>query len=159
MKIYVPYTKLSEATQIALVGYDYIPVDVSVRGYSDFLLERWREGESFINIEHDVVPWPGAIEAIAECPEPWCGYAYHVGASLDPHPYWHPMLGCVKIGAELIRRTADCWDSPVEFFDCDVVLATRGYAAKLSPHRHFPGVVNANPFLLTASGVMAAAQD
>ena len=148
MKIYVPYTNLLQATQIALVEYDYIPVDLKDQAYSDFLRERWAEGESFINIEHDIVPWPGAIEEIAECPEPWCGYAYHTGPSLDPHPYWHPMLGCVKLGAELIRRTAGMWDEHIMFFLCDSTLAERGYAARLSPHRHFPGVVNANPFYI-----------
>lgn len=148
LKIYVPYTNLSEATRIALINYDYIPVDLNNREYSEFLSERWQEGESFVTVEHDVIPWPGAIESIIDCPEPWCGYAYHTGASLDPHMYWHPMLGCTKIGKEFISRTPGCWDASVAWYDCDVQLATRGYAARMSPHRHYPGVVHINPLLL-----------
>jgi len=148
MKIYVPFTHLSEATRIALVDYDYIPVDLNDRAYADFLGERWREGETFINIEHDIVPWPGAIESLIDCPEAWCGYAYHTGVSRDPHPYWHPMLGCTKIGSELINRIYDCWDTPVVWYDCDIRLATRGYAARMSPHRHYPDVTHLNPFYL-----------
>ncbi len=133
-----------------MINYDYIPIDLGAREYSDFLKERWDDRESFINVEHDVVPWSGAIESLIDCPEPWCGYAYHVGASRDPHPYWHPMLGCTKIGLELIERIPDCWDSPVAWYDCDVQLATRGYAAGMSPHHHHPDVIHINPLVLSA---------
>lgn len=34
----------------------------------------WNKGEPFIHVEHDIVPWPGAIKELIECPEPWCTF-------------------------------------------------------------------------------------
>lgn len=51
--------------------------------YGQALERHWQAGEPFINVEHDIVPWPGALEALWSCasPEPWCGYPYLVGES------------------------------------------------------------------------------
>ncbi len=35
----------------------------------------WRNG-GFINVEHDVVPWPGAIRSLETCPHDFCGFGY-----------------------------------------------------------------------------------
>lgn len=63
--------------------------------YGDTLQRAWDAGEPFINVEHDIVPWPGALEALWRCPDqpPWCGYRYPLGYS----GLLEDSLGCVCI--------------------------------------------------------------
>ena len=143
--IFVPYTEIQTATKVALIGYDYKPVKVEGEyGYGEFFRERWKEGKSFIVIEHDCVPWPGAIEALMKCEEPWCAHNYGLpchrenpalsGAGIP--------LGCTKIGARLIEETPGIWDAPVDWSHCDQQIPK--YALR-KVHQHFPGIINANP--------------
>lgn len=50
-------------------GHDY--------DYADDLRRLWRASGELVIIEQDVVPPPGSIRALIECPEPWCS-----------HPHW-----------------------------------------------------------------------
>ncbi len=43
-------------------------------GYGDNFADLWERGEPFIHLEHDIVPWPGAIDELAGCPESWCAF-------------------------------------------------------------------------------------
>lgn len=40
--------------------------------YGRSFAQFWNKGEPFIHLEHDIVPWPGAIQELIDCPEPWC---------------------------------------------------------------------------------------
>lgn len=151
--IYVPYSKLQPATLISLIGYDYEPVKVTGKyGYSKYFKQRWAEGQTFINIEHDCVPWPGAIEAIEQCEQDWCVYNYslpvHRQQNLGIVEAGGIPLGCIKISAHLIAETKDCWDKPIDWSYCDGHLADYLRARGFRPHQHFPSIVNANPVLL-----------
>lgn len=42
--------------------------------YGRNFADLWNHGEPFIHVEHDVVPWPGAVTQLAECPEPFCTF-------------------------------------------------------------------------------------
>lgn len=42
----------------------------------------WAGGEPFVICEWDIIPWPGALTALLDCPEPWCTHRYPVGANL-----------------------------------------------------------------------------
>lgn len=150
MRIYVPYSKLLDATRISLRGYDYETVLVKGKyGYSKFLKERWEKGESFINVEHDSVLWPGAIESLENCIGTWCVYDYSQTnwstqeAQLNSVP-----MGCMKITQQLMAKTWGVWDKPVDWRECDVHLFRAAREAGLEPHQHFPSIVNANKVLL-----------
>lgn len=152
INIFIPHIKLFPATLISLIGYNYTavyaPGDYEV---GDYFKERWREGKTFINIEQDIVPWPGAIKAIWDCPQEWCVYDMHLpchwGRNLENEVNGIP-LGCMKISAEVIKKTPGIWDEPVKWTVMDIHLTKQFLKRGLKVHQHHPGVVNANPALL-----------
>jgi len=36
----------------------------------------WNLGQPFVICEWDVIPWPGAVAALLDCPESWCNHRY-----------------------------------------------------------------------------------
>lgn len=64
-------------------------------GYWHLISRHWRKGEGFVLLEHDVVPWPGAVALLAECPEDWCVHEYPY--SEPPELIW--ALGAWKVSA------------------------------------------------------------
>ena len=148
--IYVPHTELSPATERALAAYEVIYVRLDGDdGYPRFLGERWAAGETFVNVEHDVAPWPGAVDGLLDCPEPWCGYDYGDACPTGPTA----LLGCVKLTAELMRATPTIWDDmltqPNVWSDlgipgwgyCDLWLDQQARPV-VEHHLHTPAVVN-----------------
>lgn len=120
----------------------------------DFMVERWRARETFVMVEHDIVPWPGAIQGIWDCPEPYCARPYRI---LD---YVMGCWGCTKFDASMMERWADLiecagrrewpklphgrhWNS----LDSRVgyELRARGYP-ELFGHQHFPAVMHLHSY-------------
>lgn len=67
--------------------------------YFDALRERWEDGTSFINVEHDIVPRDTSLIDLEACPYDWCAAPY---AYLDrPRQFG---LGLVKFSTALIAR-------------------------------------------------------
>lgn len=150
--IYIPYIRLERATLISLIGYDYKPVYApGDYEYGGYFKTRWEEGKTFINLEQDIVAYPGAIKAIWDCPREWCVYDFHLPShwarSLENEKVGLP-IGCMKISSEVISKTKGIWDKPVMFNVCDLHLTKSLIEAGLQVHQHYPGVVNANPVLI-----------
>lgn len=115
--------------------------------YYNLLVSLWAEGESFTVVEHDIVVWPGAIDQLEACTEPWCVYPYYcsVGWIVDG-------LGCTKFSKGLLGRYPDFLKEP--FPECcrhtrsycglDRIIAHRAHDLGISPHVHMPGVTNLN---------------
>ena len=105
--------------------------------YGRALAAIWAQGEEFCLIEHDIVPWPGALEAIAGCEEPWCVYDY---------PF-HPgrignALGCLRVSKDVVREFPDLskeWVS-VDWKELEGVVrkAISTASGRRKPHRHSP---------------------
>lgn len=53
-----------------------------VRGYPALFSDLWNAGDTFITVEHDIIPWPGAIDGLISCPEPWCTHRFPNGGNL-----------------------------------------------------------------------------
>lgn len=70
--------------------------------YYNLAAALWSEGKSFITLEQDIVPHEGALKELAECPEPWCAFAYEY-----PPFGKYAGMGCAKFSAELIVRFPD----------------------------------------------------
>lgn len=118
-------------------------------GYARFLQARWAEGRTWVNVEHDVVFWPGALRELWACPEPWCAFGYSENDCFaDQSRTMFPYLGCAKLGASLIAATSGVWAQKAGWLDCDGHLARTARDAGFDVHQHFPSVVNANPLLL-----------
>ena len=61
-------------------GVDFLLVEMEDEGhYGRLLADLWESGRGFTIVEHDVVPWPGALRRLADCERGWCGYEYPLG--------------------------------------------------------------------------------
>lgn len=105
--------------------------------YDRLFRRLWAEGRPFVIVEHDILPWPGAVQQMWACDRPWCGYQYLVFGEM------RVQLGCVKFDPS---RLGDCplpksltsWT----VLDWTVItaLAERGE----SGHLHEPPVTHLN---------------
>ena len=118
--------------------------------YFELLRAVWAKGESFIVVEHDLVPYPGAIAELEECDQPWCGKPYSLSTGVAGS-----CLGCTRFSAELLRAEPDAIEKTV-ILRQDVtarfhwsrldsrlreVLEERGYFF----HSHWPAIDHLNP--------------
>jgi hypothetical protein len=145
MKVFITFTpsRLTDATIKSLFGYDTYYINMrEENSYLEYFKERWKEGKSFINVEHDVIPWPGALDEIEHCQEPWCGYGYLKFEKAGSNPY----LGCVKISVEMIKMIPDVWSDREKYSVCwgnlDVHLAEYAKKCSIKFHQHFPSVTH-----------------
>lgn len=68
--------------------------------YGYYLSDVWNKQETFIWLEHDIIPWPGAVRELRECKEPWCFYPY----SYDGGCCYKSGLGFIKVSKEILIR-------------------------------------------------------
>lgn len=174
MKLVIPYTKLELATELYLLDktvesfefeVEYKDVSSDHWAYTRVLEELWEQGESFVLMEHDIVPWPGAMSAIAKCHFPWCFYGYtpdtdYLGNRAAP-------FGLVKFSKDFIQRYYDVWTEMRSYYKSDYeyvwmehdkwllqyVVPRKGSNScdSYRPHQHSPSVFNANSKLLESS--------
>jgi len=70
--------------------------------YGRVMASLWERGSEFITIEHDVVPWPGAIAQLWGCPQLWCQHLSLTGPGKIRRG-----MGSLRVSTEAIRLTAD----------------------------------------------------
>jgi len=109
--------------------------------YGDKLAQYWHRGEDFINIEHDIAPWPGAVEELWDCTSLWCTHQYPIGHSGK----FQKGLGLIKFSSSLIERYPDAclgWDeTPWNQLDAQVYGALE-IDRRIHAHMHFPPVAH-----------------
>jgi hypothetical protein len=108
--------------------------------YPELLASIWEAAEPVVMLEHDVVPYENAIEEIAGCTHPWCGYRYPAGGGFDAT---HANLGCTKLSSELIAGTPEFGRMVKKVRDWDKLDSRLSLWAQYKgyePHRHFPNV-------------------
>lgn len=113
MRIFIPFTNLRSETFAAVPGAILVPTHGEF-GYSNYLKQRWDEGQTFINIEHDVVPTMAILQSMWDCPSPLCV----TGHSDVPGQPEASYLACVKIGADFIAQRKINWTG-LKWFECD----------------------------------------
>lgn len=100
MRVICPRTRILPETRAALENSGYEWTGAAVSGtdtaYTELLQKLWRAGETFAIVEHDVVPWRGALEQLDECPEAWCSFIYPFGDGM------HAGLGCARFRSALL---------------------------------------------------------
>lgn len=152
MKIFVPYTWYNPDTYKCLQRYEYTPVRmIKDTDYYAYFKQRWAEGDSFINCEHDTVFWDGAIESLEQCPEGWCAFA--TDENVDFRRSSLPPLALAKFSDSFIQQYPDIWDNPdwaewpgVPMWQIlDAWLHRHAGQRGVRCHQHFPSVINANP--------------
>ena len=158
MKVVMPFTNRNESVIDALRSDDIDPILHPIHtdtGYWELLAKMWSEQETFVIIEHDIIPWPGAIRAMIACHHGWCAHAYKIGG------YYSPGLGCTKFSAEIMKahptalelagdHLCPYFSSPGDprywsGLDARLGLVLSALAGIGWPHRHEPPVVHLNP--------------
>ena len=119
-----------------------VAFEVETLGHDDFAYGRalarlWSRGGELIVVEHDIVPWPGAISAISGCDAPWCAYQF------PPNPQqleW--ALGCLRVSERIVRAHPDApqvWEGePWYRLDAKVIQALVAASGRGDPHLHEP---------------------
>lgn len=148
MRVVCPFTRIHPETHLALDeyahGWEPFYVGNTDEDYWGLLNRLWRQGEGWVNVEHDIVVAHDTVPSFAACPEPWC---------LSPYPrHASPQLltsalGCVRFSGPLLAAEPDLMTVvgvrtcglPVRHWrhlDTHVAdeLCERGYVA----HRHEP---------------------
>lgn len=101
----------------------------------------WATGETVVVVEHDVLPWPGAIAEMWRCPEPWCAFPYQLnGSMIVGH-------GCVKFSAQMMAEGPEIWQQlgSRTWITLDTAFAAVAERNGYAPHRHDPPVIHLNP--------------
>lgn len=129
-----------EAVKLNLAAQGIVPRLFECAGDFDYhlvLRKIWSEGRAFCLVEHDVLPWPGALVQLAECSEPWCAFPYLVHGELRSY------LGCVKfdpvrLGALPLPAELTSWRR------LDLLLQRELLERGHREHRHGPAVSHLN---------------
>jgi hypothetical protein len=145
MNVVVPFVALQpvvksvlESYKLPFIDYVHLPDDDAYRR----LLQRiWHSAQETIIVEHDILPWPGALEELSMCPCRWGTYSYRtLGGTGIAH-----MLGCAKLGEGLMRELPGIWDAPGHWSELDQRLFFAARDAGIEPHLHRPPVIHLNP--------------
>ncbi len=103
--VVVPYTRIEPDVMDAVPDAEWCYVGHDDAAYWGLLADLWAEGETFIIVEHDIVPTEADLQALAECPEGWCAAGYPFE---DLGTYWG--LGCTKFEGWFTRRYPEVVD-------------------------------------------------
>ncbi len=107
--------------------------------YGKIVNHLWKQGEGFTIIEHDVVPWPGAVDGLERCTEPWCVHWF----PLAPNAI-RPAMGCVRFSTGLVQAHPDLcdeWEGAL-WNELDGKVYPTIIDAVGHPHRHRPDVAH-----------------
>jgi hypothetical protein len=83
--------------------------------YAHLVAELWQGGETFVIVEDDIAPWPGAIRAMLDCPHHWCGHHYclpgrwDAAAEGDEDQQLWGTTGCYKVAGEVMVAAPDLY--------------------------------------------------
>lgn len=128
---------------------DYRIIAHDEDAYRRVLLNIWQTHETVIIVEHDIIPWPGAIEELLACSCQWGTYSYKTnGGTGVAH-----MLGCAKLTPGLMDAVPTVWDDPAPWWELDQRLFFAAREKGIEPHLHRPAVTHLNPRELRGSGV------
>lgn len=145
MKVVVPYTTVHPSLEFVLEQQGVRASFIEVEGetaYWTLLRQLWAEAETFVIVEQDILPWPGAVADLWDCPEIWCAQPYKLPLH-HSDSYVHSAFGCTKISDQLIRRLGPhvierFTDHTWRRLDSQLIQAAMPYL----PHRHGPPVLH-----------------
>lgn len=110
LTVLVPHTRIHPVT--ARLANKHAPGHVRVQidpadlyAYWRLLTDAWRQPGSTLVLEHDIGLRAGVVEALADCPEPWCGNPYPLDGGVIL-----ACLGCTRFTAALKAAEPDLLD-------------------------------------------------
>ena len=106
--IVVPTRAASSPAARALVIEGFEVTEVVMEDpfhYGRLTADLWALGKGFVMVEDDVVPWPGAIQAMLDCPKEWCAYEFpRTYVQHEPRSGFTVSMGCTKLTAAILER-------------------------------------------------------
>lgn len=142
MRVYVAtpkvYSVAARAIRMEAIGVEEW-VCTEPFDYGRYFAATWDEGEPFVLVEHDTVPWPGAVKALHDCEQSWCIHRYPIGRG-DLERSWTVALGIGKYRPSGSLPTK-VTETPWQLLDGVVVPALRERFGE--PHIHEPPVAHA----------------
>lgn len=153
MRVLCGWTDLQPETRAALDSSGYPVEYVDCRGdqsrYHGALEAAWRVGGDLAVVEHDIVPWPGALAELEACWRSWCAFPYELSVGYGS---W---LGCARFSASLLDAVPDAPAAVDRLRDdgtprrywarLDTRLAQVLEANGHRQHQHWPAVGHLNP--------------
>lgn len=123
---------------------EFVDVSGSQEAYFELMYKHWKEGETFIVVEHDIVPWPGALKAIFDCQSQLCAYEAPIGTFNGE--YSGMGLGIWKLGEAVMDKYPDHLDDPSLtrlWHKVDGEMISRLiYDRHVEMHYHYPAVIH-----------------
>lgn len=110
--ILVPHTKLHPQTSAALEALpeqdwrvELVDCTDDNWAYQAAFCRRWRARQTFVIVEHDLVPAVDQLTELRDCPEPWCTQPYtHPYHEAKHHVAIFEAFGVVKFEGSFIAR-------------------------------------------------------
>lgn len=151
MKIVIAYTPIKLRSEVRVLGEDvgaiFEDVSHSEVGYGQLISRMWAKGESFLLLEHDVLPTAALLDEMTSCDSPWChAFAWRFSGPVTS-PETRPVrpvrekefgLFLNKFTDDLIRRTPYVVGGVrVPWTQVDLVLLGL-LAPVVQPHVHGP---------------------
>lgn len=148
MNVYIPHGGQEPSIWTSAWARTYAPQALRLPcpgedDYARYFAMLWARGP-FILVEHDVVPWPGAVEELAACPHPWCVFAYEAGTEFARDNSGVP-LGCVKFDPAAL---GECPAQPLpgglypDWGSLDGIVSSTLLTRNIYPHQHTPAVAH-----------------
>lgn len=145
MRILIPALKQNCPAELALRAEGLNPevqIITNNKRYSELIHKYWNDHKGFIIVEHDVIPWPGALKALWSCKHEWCGYSY----PLHAQGLFGGYLGCTKFSAAFTDKYPKVptyiWNSNWQTIDGILLTQLRKETGKKYFHLHFPPVAH-----------------
>lgn len=144
MKVIAPFTSAAHPLAVRSLPAWVERVDVSreVGSYWQLLDRLWREGETFLVVEHDIEITPEVVEDAKACAERWCVWPY-VGPGGKPTDVLEASLGCTRFSAQLLAEHPEALsyeiaerDGIVPWRRLDVRVSDQLSRYHLAPHVH-----------------------
>jgi len=148
MRVCCAYTALHPLADAALTRFapaaERYELGLQTDAYWVLLDSLWRDGESFLLIEHDIEIHADVIPQLEQCGEPWCVLPYEAAGDDDGDRHLYGSLGCTRFGSELLQaHPMFMTNLPVRDWrrlDCEMLprLQQLGY----TQHIHWPAVLS-----------------
>jgi len=147
-KIVVPYVETNGTSSVL----DAVKLNLATQGlkpklvklertfsYDQLFRSLWKDNKPFILVEHDIVPWPGALRELWKCQEPWCGFPYYIYGELRSY------LGCTKFSPAVLGE-CPLPDDLEDWHTMDKTIEKRLMTRGQPGHLHSPAVTHLNFF-------------
>jgi hypothetical protein len=143
-RVICPFTSVRPVVKQVLSSYglhvEYVDLTGDDDAYRKLLQRLWNEARTVVIVEHDILPWPGAVEELYSCSCAWGAYTYKLHGG---YGIFHG-LGCAKLSTELMKATPGIWDEPIQWNLLDQILLFTAREQGLEPHHHRPAVIHLN---------------